>query len=234
MTKPEMFPPFVTNVEVPFQRISAFVRQVTHDVRNSLNAMDLQAAYVQELVEDPEASEEVKRLRAQIHQSAKTLQALSANFWMAQPSLVSYSAKIFVEDFRDRLGKKLAEESGRVDWHCELGEEMISIDIEMIFAALSEIFVNAIQFAEAGGKVFVRTFAEDEHVIIDISEPCASAPSSPEMWGMEPFVTTRRGAYGLGVFRARMILSAHHGELVYHHDYAQNLLTARFILPIVH
>lgn len=94
--------------------------------------------------------------------------------------------------------------------------------------------MNAIQFADAGGRVNVRSFAEDGNVIFDISEPCVSAPSSPQTWGMEPFVTTRRGAYGLGVFRARMILAAHHGDLVYHHDPAQNLLTAKIILPTVH
>ena len=46
MTKSDAAVQFSADLKVPFERIAKFVRQVTHDVRNGLNAMDLQAAYV--------------------------------------------------------------------------------------------------------------------------------------------------------------------------------------------
>src|SRR5690606_4382723 len=114
------------SLEVPFDRVSTFIRQVTHDVRNNLNAMDLQAAYVVELVTDPEAIEEVRRIRSHIQQAAKQLQALSGNFWVAAPNVVTYSAKIFVEDLRDRLARMHPEHAPKVEWAVELGEQMVA------------------------------------------------------------------------------------------------------------
>src|SRR5882672_5506961 len=96
-------------LQIPYPRIAAFVRQVTHDVRNNLNSLDLQAAYATELITDPEAAAEVKRLRAIIATSAKQLQALSANFQQVTPHPVTYQASILVEDFRERLEKTFPE-----------------------------------------------------------------------------------------------------------------------------
>ncbi len=232
MTKPEALPPNAAGVDVPFQRVSTFVRQVTHDVRNSLNAMELQAAYVLELVDDPEAVEEIRRLRTQIQQSARTLQALSAHFWLPQPSLIEYSAAIFAEDFRDRLAKKYPERAPCVQWTVEVGNESISTDIELIFAALAEVFSNAFHFSEKDGTITARAFSKNGQFVIELQESRSSAPESPEKWGAEPFVSTRRGAYGLGLFRTRMILAAHGGDLQYSYDPGSGLLTARISLPL--
>ena len=88
-------------ISVPLPRVAGFIRQVTHDVRNGLNSMDLQAAYLAELITQPEAVEELRRLRGLIHSTARQLQSVSANFWTATPSFVTYSARILIEDLQD-------------------------------------------------------------------------------------------------------------------------------------
>ena len=40
-----------------------FVRQLSHDLRNDLNAIELQSAYIGELTQDQELTTEIKRLR---------------------------------------------------------------------------------------------------------------------------------------------------------------------------
>lgn len=223
---------YTAHVNVPFSRISGFIRQVTHDVRNGLNAMDLQAAFVAELVDDPEASEEVKRLRAQIQQTARALQAISTNFWMSEPHPVSYSAQIFVEDFVDRLRRNFPEDAPSVEWQFQFGEELVAIDIEMIFAALSEIFRNAFQFREEGGSISAHAFVEDDRFILEITESKTTAAPDPQSWGLEPFVSTRRGAYGLGLFRARMLIAAHEGTIDFLPDSERAYLKVRVSLPL--
>ena len=72
--------------EVPFGRVAGLVRHLAHDFRNGLNSLDLQTAFLQELVTpDSEAMPEIKRLRAMIATTAKSLQALSGNFWLPEP-----------------------------------------------------------------------------------------------------------------------------------------------------
>ncbi len=226
-------PSSAAEILVPLSRVSAFVRLLTHDVRNNLNSMDLQAAFAAELITDPEAAEEVKRIRGLIHDSARALQALSGNFWTSSPSLIPYTASIFVEDLRDRLAKLHPEAAPQVEWTVALGEENILIDIEMIFSALAEIFKNAFQFREKGQGIAARVWVESGRFSFELREGKTSVPSAPESWGAEPFVSTRRGGYGLGLFRARALLAAHGGDLGFTFEPGSNLLLTRATLPVL-
>ena len=55
-----------------------FVRQLSHDLRNHLNAAELQSAYIAEIAEDPELKEEIKRLRAMISEVGASLQRVTS------------------------------------------------------------------------------------------------------------------------------------------------------------
>ncbi len=217
---------------VPLTRVANFIRQVTHDVRNGLNSMDLQAAYLAELVTEEEASEELRRLRGLIQTTARQLQAISGNFWTGNPSLITYSARILIEDLQDRLARSFPEKAGQVQWIVALTDEAVSIDIEMLFNACTRLFENAFQFAEPGAKISAHAFSEDGRFVLELREPRPSVPSDPAQWGLEPFVSTRRGGYGLGLFRARAFLAVQSGELKIVHDSGRALLLTRVSLPL--
>ncbi len=220
-------------VEVPFERVSGLVRHLTHDVRNGLNSLDLQTAFLQELVTaDSEAMPEIKRLRTMISSTAKALQALSGSFWLPEAQLVTYAAKILVEDVRARLSVVIAEGAADIAWEEQLGEEQISVDLEMIFRALSEFFKNAIHFREAGRPISARVFAEGGKFVIEIREGKSSVATAPESWGLHPLVSTRRGGYGMGLFHARRILAVHEATVDFAFVSEKQTLTTRIALPL--
>jgi signal transduction histidine kinase len=218
-------------LQIPYARIAAFVRQVTHDVRNNLNSLDLQAAYATELITDPEAAAEVKRLRAIIQTSARQLQALSSNFQNSTPHLVTYQASILIEDLRDRLAKTFPESAPDVLWKVELGEEQVEVDVEMFFGALTELFRNAFQFRGNGAKIEVYVGTEEGQFVVEICERKPAPATPPEHWGEEPFVSSRRSGYGLGLFRVRRSVAAHRGSLSFSYDSSRTLLKSRVTLP---
>jgi signal transduction histidine kinase len=220
-------------VMVPFERVAGLVRQLTHDIRNGLNTIDLQAAFLQELIADPEASPEVRRIRTMVSSTAKSLQSFSANFWLGEIHPVTYSAKIFVEDFRSRLSSVLPDGAVTITWTETLGDESIAVDIELIFRALSEFFKNAIHFHENGRAVSVCVSAESGCFVLELREGKSALASPPETWGIDPLVSTRRGGFGMGLFHARRILAAHQGTVDFVFDPAAELLTTRLSLPLV-
>lgn len=223
---------------VPLNRIAGFVRQVTHDVRNGLNSMDLQAAYLNELLTDPETIDELRRLRGLIQTTARQLQTLSSNFWTGTPNLVTYSAKILIEDLRDRLQKTFAESAAKLEkiaWKVDLGEEAVAVDIEMLFGALTRLFENALDFSEPNAEVTAHAFAANGRFILDLTETKSKAPTTdPETWGDDPFTSSKRGGYGLGIFRAKTLLSVQSGELQISYESGSNLLRTRVSLPLAH
>ena len=220
------------DVLVPFERVAGMVRHLTHDIRNGLNTLDLQSAYLQEMVTDAEVLPEIQRLRGMIKGTAKMLQAFSRSYWVGEPNLVSYEARIFVEDFRARLALLLPEQASKVTWTDDLGDEAISVDLELVFRALSEFFKNAFDFQEKGRSISAKVAAEDGRFVLELCEGKSVLSSPPDTWGCEPFLSTRRGGFGLGLFHARRILAAHRAGVTFTYDAAAGQLTTRVSLPL--
>jgi signal transduction histidine kinase len=218
--------------QVPFERVVSMVRHLTHDARNGLNSVDLQAAYVAELVTGEEAVEEVRRLRSMIAGTSKLFQSLSNRFWVASPQLVTYSARIFMQDFRDRLRRLLPDKESDIVWTEDLSEDSIRVDVEMFFSALSEFFKNAFDFRENGRTIHAHVGTKDGRFVLELREGKLTLPQSVDLWGAEPLLTTRRAGYGLGLYYARQVLALHGAELHFAHDPAAGELITRIKLPL--
>ena len=67
------------SLTVPWSDTVRFVRQLSHDLRNDLNAIELQSAYIGELTQDQELTSEIKRLREVVSGLNSTLQLLSSS-----------------------------------------------------------------------------------------------------------------------------------------------------------
>ena len=80
------------SLTVPWNDMVRFVRQLSHDLRNDLNAIELQSAYIGELTQDQELTSEIKRLREVVSGLNSTLQLLSRAVGEVAPNLVSYPA----------------------------------------------------------------------------------------------------------------------------------------------
>lgn len=232
MSKSTPPPTFTEEIAVPYPRITGLVRQFTHDVRNGLNNIDLQSAYLQEIVTDPLPAAELKRLRGMVADTAKMLREFSSRFWLPSANFVTYAARIFIEDFRQRAGKLVPEGAPAVLWTVNLRDEAISVDIEMLSRGLGEYFKNAFQFREDGQPVEARVQARDRRLVLDLVESKTSVPSAPETWGQEPLLTTRRGGFGMGLFFARQVLGAHGGEVAATFDPEAKQLTTRLSIPL--
>ena len=189
---------------MPFERVAALVSQITHDVRNGLNGMELQSAYVGELLRDPEDTADavaaLKQLRKLIEERGQWLRWVSSRFHVGVPDPVRYPVKFFIEDFQLRLAKKLPAFAPQVAWTQVLAEEAVAVDIEMAFTALGEILQNAAHFQERAEPVAVHAKVQDGFFHIELREHHAALDGPPAEWGREPFVSTRPGGHGLGVF----------------------------------
>src|ERR1700731_720498 len=94
---------------VPWSDMVKFVRQLSHDIRNNLNAVELQSAYLAELAEEGEMKNEIQRLREMISRIGISLQRLTAGLSQLNPNLIPYPASDFVEDLKQRMAKEFPE-----------------------------------------------------------------------------------------------------------------------------
>jgi K+-sensing histidine kinase KdpD len=212
--------------------VTKFVRQLSHDLRNHLNAVELQSAYIAELAEDPELKEEVKRLRAMISEVGASLQRVTSALSATRLTLMPYGATDFLEDLRQKLASDYPDESAKIAWEVQAGDATLQIDPQLLQPALLELFANAFRHDRAPGMISAEARLENNRFVLTIQEPKQSFKLSTENWGREPFHTIGHGHYGLGLHRSRSIIEAHDGQLHARYDSPASSLITTVVLPL--
>ena len=210
---------------VTWDRFERFVGQFTHDVRNGLNALELQLTFLGEISTDPEAIEEVKRLRGTLGDVTRQLQAVKTLTGPVHPNVLEYPAGDLFEDLRERLARLQPAAADRVVW--SLADDpavSLLVDPDLTIGGLIELFTNSISFA--GSSLQCTTANGAEAVSFMLCETPAVVPAVPtDQWGRTPLLSSRRGAYGLGLFRVHRIMEAQGGSLRATYAADENVLT---------
>jgi signal transduction histidine kinase len=219
------------SLSVPWIDAVRFVHQLSHDLRNHLNAIELQSAYISELDGSEELKGEIKRLREMISRFSAVLQKLTG-LGEVKPNLISYRASDFVEDLRKTIAHEFPKESAEIPWDIQAGDAMLNIDPQLLQQAFSEVFANAFQHDRGKGVFIAAARIEGKRFVFTLREPKARFESSTENWGREPFRTITRGHYGLGLNRVRVIMESHGGEMRAEYDPKGSTLLTTLTLPL--
>ena len=217
---------------VPWPDMVKFVRQVSHDIRNNLNAVELQSAYLAELAEEGEMKNEVQRLREMISQIGISLQRLTAGLSQANPNLIPYPAADFVEDLKQKLAKEYPDNAAKVTWEVQLKDATLQVDPQLVQQAFLEIFSNAFQHERNIKSITAKAYIDSNRFVFELREPKARFELSTENWGREPLRNVSQGHYGLGLNRARSIAEAHGGDFRAEYDRKTSALITTLRLPI--
>jgi K+-sensing histidine kinase KdpD len=224
--------PSPTELHVSMPEVVKFIRQLAHDLRNHLNAAELQSAYLAEIAENNEVREEIKRLRGMISQVGASLQDLTTALSQPRLTQMPYSAKDFVEDLEQKLAAAFPQAATSVKWDAAAGDSTLNIDPQLLLPAFLELFANAFRHERAEGVISATARTDEGRFIFTLTEPKQNFRRSTENWGREPLRFLGQGHYGLGLYRTRAIVEAHGGELAAHHDEAASSLVTTVALPL--
>jgi signal transduction histidine kinase len=217
---------------VPWTDAIRFIRQLSHDLRNDLNAIELQSAYIEELGKSEEVKNEIKRLREMLSRLASTLQRLSRAVGEVKPNLIPYQATDFMHDLRGKIDRDFPKESREISWDIQLGDAMLNVDPQFFEEAFTELFANAFRHDRGKGPLVARAKIDDKGFLFILREPKARFDLPTQNWGREPLRKISLRHYGLGLNRVRAIVEAHGGELNAQYDPKVSALTTTLRLPL--
>jgi K+-sensing histidine kinase KdpD len=217
---------------VPWSDTVRFVRQLSHDLRNDLNAIELQSAYISELAQDQELTSEIKRLRELVSGLNSTLQMLSRAVGEVSPNVIPYPAGEFLTDMRTQIERNFPKENHEITWDVQLQDGMLNIDPQLLQEVFVELFANAFQHDRGKGALVARARISDGRLLFTLHEPKAAFSSDMQNWGREPLRHVRQRHYGLGLNRVRAIIEAHGGELQAGYDPKAATLVSTVGLPV--
>ncbi|MDD5348769.1 MAG: hypothetical protein PHQ12_01030 [Chthoniobacteraceae bacterium] len=217
---------------VPLERVAKFVRQLTHDVRNGLSAIDLETAFIAEIAEDEEVLVETRKLREMIAETAKMLRAVSQHFQSVSIHAIPWAAATVMEELRKRLQTEFPEDAGRIAVEHYFAAETLRIDLLQTLGAVVAIVRNALEFGDGTAPLRLTGEMRDGVAVLELSEPkTAFEPDlPPEQWGTLPLYSTRPGGYGLGLYQARQITQAQGGGMEI--QWTGQALVTRMTLPL--
>ena len=215
--------------EISLSRLSAFMRQHTHDVRNGLNCLDLETALLQEIVNDEEGRQGAERMRQQVRALAGQLRTLSVIFQEPQPICGPLSAKELLLIWREQLA--LLAEPPEVEWVEEIADEMVNVDAGMMAMVFSELLMNARAFCD-GQPAIASVRRVGAEVVFELCEP-KSSPVDTEGWGLRLFETSKRGGHGLGLWSARRLVEANGAAISQRYEAGDGDLHTRIAIPVM-
>ena len=218
--------------DVPWNDVVRFVRQLSHDLRNHLNAIELQSTFLAELAQDGELKPEVQRLREMTYEIGVTLQKLTGAMSEANPRLMSYRVADFVDDLRQKIETERPKESGSIDWDVSW-EMKLCRSIRSSCSKPRSNFSTTLSSTSAEKAIIVvHARTEGDHFVFELREPKKTFAALTENWGNEPLLKVGRGHYGLGLHRVRVIVEAHQGQLQARYVSESSCLHTTITLPL--
>jgi len=219
------------SLSVPWHDVVRFVRQLSHDLRNDLNAIELQSAYISELTQDQELLGEVKRLREIVSGLSSNLQKLSRAVGEVTPTMIPYQAADFLADIRTEVGRDFPDKADQITWDLQ-ADGMLNVDPQLLREVFIELFTNAFRHDRGNGPLSASARIENDCLLFHLHEPKSGFNSPTQNWGRAPLRNISQRRYGLGLNRVRSIVEAHGGELQVQHDTKASMLVSTVTLPV--
>jgi K+-sensing histidine kinase KdpD len=219
-------------INVAWTDVVRFLRQLSHDLRNQLNAVELQSAFLAEIATDPEIKEEIARLRKMVSECGISLQKLSVRLNPPAPTLITYSASDFVEDLRIRVRNEFSTRADAISWKIDADGWQLSIDPQLLQEALLELVRNAFEHQTPGSSLRFNAGTEGDNLVLTLDEPKAQFEVPTDNWGREPLRYVNRGHFGLGLNRARTIIENQGGLLKGQYDSTEGKLITTITIPL--
>src|SRR5262245_41625742 len=179
-------------ITVPWSDAVRFVRQLSHDLRNDLNAIELQSAYIGELTEDKELAGEIKRLREVVAGMNSTLQLLSRAVGEVAPNVVNYPVGDFLADMRTQIDRNFSKENHEITWDVQVQDGMLNIDPQLFQEVFVELFANAFQHDRPKGALVARAKISAGRFLFSLYEPKPGFSLNLQNWGREPLRNIRQ------------------------------------------
>jgi signal transduction histidine kinase len=179
---------------VSWARLTAFVRQLGHDIRNDLNALSLEAALLKELVADPEAVTSATRIQSQLRDIANRLKELSGRYTLPAPQV----GPVSVVELGPHLQNAIVGDA--LEWELA-GDGQVQTDAALLVRAFRELAQNAIERAKAQKPKATLAAIPGGGAVLALRELSDEYP-----WPDSAFETPKAGHYGAGLPIAAAIL----------------------------
>jgi hypothetical protein len=215
---------------LPWPTFMRVLRRLSHNLRNYVNTAELEAAFAQEITDDPEVRASLARLRRSLGKITDECEHLLTRVADPMAELIELSGDELFQAVRHESERRLGAAVPIVWESLEGGFVPLYVDPDLMCRIIRELLDNAARHRPSPDRpIRVRGAAKDTTFELEIIEPKSHAVDVAT-WGMQPFTSTEPGRYGLGTWAVGRWASATGAKLDRWYDEEQSALVTRLTL----
>jgi PAS domain S-box-containing protein len=192
---------------------------VSHEIRNPLGAivlhMDLLEEELHALVSECPAqiAEPLAEIKTQLTRLDNLVQDYLSLARIASLQREPTDIGTFVDNFLQEVASQVAERGVTLRREGPASLGLTALHTNTFRRVLLNLVQNALDAMPQGGTLTLRGWQTASHVHLGIRDTGTGIPADQLMRIFEPLYTTKLAGTGLGLYMAREIVAAHHGEL---------------------
>jgi two-component system, NtrC family, sensor kinase len=195
-------------------RISA---QITHEIRNPLNAIGLNAELLAEELTQAAAPAEAQQLVAAISREVDRLNGVTEEYLrfarLPKPALARQDLNEVLGSLLDFLAPELQAAGIEVVRELASGALPVRGDEGQLRAVFLNLLRNSREAMAGGGRIVVRTRRTGGAVEAEVADTGGGIPPGDLTRIFEPFYSTKERGTGLGLAFAQQVVKEHGGEI---------------------
>jgi signal transduction histidine kinase len=205
------------------ERLAAIGRvasKVTHEIRNPLNVMRLNAEMLWEDLAELGPPERIAEPRSQVQailERMERLEALTEEYLrfarLPHPVMELREIPEIIEDFFGFQRHELDARAVELQTHFEADLPFVAVDEGQLQQVLTNLVRNACEAMPDGGQLTVTARGRDQGVSLEVCDNGAGMEAENVDRIFDPFFTTKERGTGLGLPLARQIAVEHGGAL---------------------
>jgi two-component system, NtrC family, nitrogen regulation sensor histidine kinase NtrY len=197
-------------------------RRLAHELKNPLFPLQLTIEnLVRARAQSPEQFDEVfqessRALLAEISNLKEIVTRFSEFSRMPQPQLAPVQINDVVRGVAQLVQAQLqAPERAKIVCEMQLDPQLpeVMADEELLHRAVSNLVLNAIDAMPQGGKLTLRTRAEDSKVLIEVADTGPGITKEECERIFTPYYTKKKDGTGLGLAIVQSVVSDHGGRV---------------------
>jgi two-component system sensor histidine kinase HydH len=190
---------------------------VAHEVRNPLSSIKGFATYFRERYRSVPEDQHITSIM--IQEVDRINRVVGQLLEFAKPILISkkkVAVKKLIEDSLSLIETQISEKDILLETECPAHIEDILVDPDQIGQVLLNLYLNAAEAMQSGGRLSVSAAAlpEKHAVTIKISDTGAGIREENIAQIFDPYFTTKPSGTGLGLAISQNIIEAHNGEIL--------------------
>ena len=193
--------------------------QVTHEIRNPLSSLDLNADLLRDEVASDGSKEESLQLLSAMQDEIERLTRITEAYLrfarLPSPIMSNHRVHRVIQSTVEFMTSQLNEMNIDVTMALNATPDTAFFDKEQMVQVLMNLIRNAMQAMPEGGTIIISTDRRDNALTLRVQDTGTGISADSAANIFDPFFTTKSEGTGLGLAMVRQICLAHGGNIQY-------------------